>query len=132
MRRLGGNHLLDRGGGANAWETKENWSEGAIPGADSDVVIESSSGVVTISASTELQKFHSLLLNGTGEVAFGLGPAAKMTTSGGVTNFCSTTYEGGGYAFGDEMVVGYAKGWQGEAPPCASAWRKPPPGQGGG
>lgn len=103
------------GGGANAWETKENWSEGAIPGADSDVVIESSSGVVTISASTELQKFHSLLLNGTGEVAFGLGPAAKMTTSGGVTNFCSTTYEGGGYAFGDEMVVGYAKGWQGDA-----------------
>ncbi len=78
-------------------------------------MIDSDAGNVTISASTELPTFHSLLLSGTGEVAFGLETAAKMTTSGGVTNFCSATYEGGSYEFGDAMVVGYAKGWLGDA-----------------
>lgn len=102
------------GGGVNAWETEANWSTGTIPDADSVVWIDTDAGNATISASTELPKFHSLFLRGSGAVAFELEPAAKMTTGDGVTNFCSAAYAGGFYEFGDELVVGYAKGWLGD------------------
>ena len=85
-----------------------------MPDSGTDVVFNLSASKAEVSVTTELPPVSSLFVTGAG-ASFNLESAAKMRVSGAVTNFSSTAYQGGSYAFGDEMVIGYTKGWNGNS-----------------
>lgn len=100
-------------GGDGVWETAANWDTGTVPSAGTDVIF-SSSPRPTVQATTELPTIASLFVMGAG-VTLSLDPNAALRTSGPVTNRNTTTYSGGSYAFGGELVVGWLKAWSGDS-----------------
>ncbi len=96
-------------GSDGAWETPDNWSSATVPSESADVQFNVGTHPV-VRATTELPTIASLYVTGAG-ATFSFGSTAVLHTTGPVTNRYTTTYRGGTYGFGDELVVGWSKNW---------------------
>lgn len=99
------------GSNGGAWETGSNWDLGVAPGPTTNVLFSTSANC-TVNVSTKLPDFATMFVRGKG-AGFVLTGAAKMTSTGNVTNYNSVSFRNGSYDFGGEFVVGRMKGWGG-------------------
>ena len=107
------------GSTGGAWETGSNWDLGAAPGPTTNVLFATSANC-TVNVSTELPDFATMFNRGK-SVTFALSDAAKMTSTGSVTNYYNTvSFNGGRYALGGELVVGKMKNWDGSTDQSSS------------